>query len=206
VRDAYLHDGIIEVRRWKMTKIQLNMMLGVVLSATLLSVFTISYLNVYAYHDSMAAKQYAMKNSNVQSPPKHIVSITGKIMNFKGVQAKEPATIDMAIHKWNQFKPGATYSIEAGVIKTGTQEYRIDHGVMITHKSDEFLIIMKNQKGEVLGKMHGYMNGGYKELQENKPVKLLVDGPSQVSLSNDGKQYPKQGTFVAESGILNPVR
>jgi len=182
------------------------MVLGIVLSATLVSILATFSLHAYAYHDSIVAKQYAMKNSNVQSPAKHIVSITGKITNFKGAQAKDPATIDMSIHKWNQFKPGATYSIEAGVIKTGNQEYKIDNGVMITHKSNEFLIIMKNNRGELLGKLHGYMNGGYKELQDNKPVKLLLDERSPVSLSNDGKQMPKHGTFVAESGTLNPVR
>lgn len=206
MRDAYLLIGIIAVRRSKTTKLQRNIILGIALSATLLSVLAISSLHAYAYHDSLAAKQYGMKNSNLQSPSKHIVSVSGKITNFKGAQLKDPATIDMTIHKWNQYKPGATYSIEAGVIKAGNQEYKIDHGVMIAHKSDEFLIIMKNQRGEVLGMLHGYMNGGYKELQENKPVKLIFDKGSPVSLSNDGKEFPKKGTFVAESGTLNPVR
>ena len=188
-----------------MTKIQRNIVLGIVLSATLLSVLAVFSLQAYAYHDSIVAKQYGMKDTKVQSMPKHVVSITGKITNLKGVQSKDPATIDMTIHKWNQFKPGATYSIETGVIKTGNQEYNIDHGVLIVHKSDEFLIIMKNQRGELVGTLHGYMNGGYKEMQENKPVKLIVDGPRQVNLSNDGKQY-KKGVFVTESGTLNPMR
>jgi len=181
------------------------MVLGVVLSVTLVSVLAISSLYAYAYHDSIAAKQYAMKNSNVQSPPKHIISITGKITNFKGAQSKDPATIDMTIHKWNQFKPGATYSIEAGVIKTSSQEYKIDHGVVITHKSNEFLIIMKNHRGELLGKLHGYMNGGYQDLQQNKSVKLVIDKESPLSLSSGGKEFPKKGTFVAENGTLNPA-
>jgi hypothetical protein len=112
----------------------------------------------------------------------------------------------MTVHKWNQFKPGATYSIENGLIKTTGQEYKIDHGVMITHKSDEFLIIMKNQRGELLGKLHGYMNGGYKELQESKPVKLLFDNENSLSLSSDGKQAPRRGTFVAENGSVNPFK
>ena len=188
------------------TKIQRNIVLGIVLSATLLSVVAVSTLHVYAYHDSASTKQYGMNKLKEQSPSKHTISITGKITNFKGAQAKEPATIDMTVHKWNQFKPGATYSIETGIIKTGNQEYKIDHGIMITHKSDEFLIIMKNHRGEMLGKLHGYMNGGYNELQENKSVKLLLDKENSVSLSNDGKQVPKRGTFVAENGILNPVR
>ncbi|GEM_PF-3595535 len=185
---------------------QRNILLGIVLSATLLSILAISALRVYAYHDSASALQYSMNKIKEQSPSKHTISITGKISNFKGVQAKEPASIGMMVHKWNQFKPGATYSIETGTIKTGNQEYKIDHGIMITHKSDEFLIIMKNHRGELLGKLHGYMNGGYNELQENKSVKLLLDKENSVSLSNDGKQMPKRGTFVAENGILNPLR
>jgi hypothetical protein len=124
---------------------------------------------------------------------------------LKGAQSKDPATIDMMVHTWNQFKQGTTYSIESGLIETGSQMYKIDHGVMITGKTDEFLIIMKNQRGELLGKLYGYLNGGYKELQENKPVKLQVDGTGQMSLSNDGKQLPRKGTFIAEYGMLSPV-
>lgn len=181
------------------------MVVGIAFSATLLSVFAMLSVHAYAYHDSLTAKQYGMKNSAVQTPTKHAISVSGKIMNFKGAQSNDPATIDMTIHKWNQYKPGATYSIESGVVKTGNQQYKIDHGVMVTHKSNEFLIIMKNQKSEVLGMLHGFMNGGYQELQENKPVKLLVDGPSPVSLSSDGRQFPQKGTFVAEHGTMRPL-
>ncbi len=182
-----------------------NIVLGTVLAVTLLSAVAVFSINAYAYHDSTVAKQYGIKTSNTQSPSKHQVSLSGKLANFRGVQSSDPVTIDMTIHKWNQYSPGATYSIEKGIIKTSSQEYKVDHGVMITHKSNEFLIIMKGSKGQVLGTLHGYMNGGYKELQENKPVKLLVDGPSPVNLSNDGKQFPQKGTFIAESGTLKPI-
>lgn len=204
MRDVYLANIIIVIPRCELTKTKLSVVVGAVLSATLLSVFTISFLNAYGYHDSIVAKQYSMKNSNVQSPSIHTVSITGKLSNIKGAQGKDPAFIDLTIHKWNQFKPGATYSVDKGTIKTGSQEYKVESGVMIVHKSDEFLIIMKNQRGELFGKLHGYLNGGYQELQENKPVKLLIDKDSPVSLSNDGRQLPKRGTFIAEVGTLNP--
>lgn len=141
----------------------------------------LSVASAYAYHDMIAIYTGPAKIE----PAKYQISIVGSVT---GKSSGGGATVDLNLHTWNIHRQGSTYAIEDGKITTGNEEFDVGYGVLIGSKYDnEFLIIMKNARGQLIGKIHGQMNGGLADFQNGEPVHLIVDKKSTLRLSTDFK-------------------
>lgn len=146
------------------------------------ALLVLSVASAYAYHETTAI--YTVTTATIE-PTKYQVSIAGSVT---GKTSDGGATVDLNLHTWNIHKQGSTYAIENGKIKIGNEEFDVKRGVLIGSKYDnEFLIIMKNVRGQLIGKIYGHMNGGLSDFQNGKPVQLIVDSNSNLRLSTDHK-------------------
>lgn len=164
-----------EVMR-QMNKASKYGMIGVALSLLVLSV-----VHAYAYHEITGV--YSNSPPRIE-PTKYQVSVTGTSAGFKS--SNGAATVNINLHTWNVYSAGSTYAIEDGKIKIGNAEYAVDHGVLIgTKYGNEFLIIMKDARGQLIGKIHGHMNGGLSDFHNGKAVQLIIDSNSKLQLSTN---------------------